>query len=189
MFKKIRDALERALEAATPPPDLGEIASQMREAVIEQKAGVRGMREELARAEEILAQEKAQLAIAERRRELATGIQDSETVTVAEKFIARHQERIAVLERKVVVQREELGMAERDLAEMTTQLQEAARRHPKLGSERSANDAWNGLGAAGMDRPEVDLEHDLLKTRVDRAAREAAADAQLEELKKRMGRE
>lgn len=189
MFKRLRDALERALAAATPPPDLGQIASQMREAVIEQKAGVRAMTAELVKVEELLVVERTQLATAQRRRELAAGIEDAETVTVAEKFILRHQERIVVLEKKVVIQREELSLAERDLTEMTTQLQEAARRNPSIGSQRSADEAWSGLGQAGMDRPELDLEHDLLKTRVDRAAREAAADAKLDELKKRMGRE
>jgi hypothetical protein len=39
-----------------------------------------------------------------------------------------------------------------------------------------------------MDRPETDLEQELLKTKLDRAAREADADARLEEMKKRMGR-
>ena len=36
MFRRLREALEAALAAATPPPDLGEIAARMREAVIEQ---------------------------------------------------------------------------------------------------------------------------------------------------------
>lgn len=187
MFKRLRDALERALIAATPPPDLGEIASQMRDAVVEQKAGVRAMQDELAKAEQLLSLERSQLETAQRRREQAAGIQDTETVEVAEKFITRHTERIGVLEKRVAVQREELVLAERDLAEMTTQLQEAARKNPT--AERSAGTAWNELGSAGVDRPELDLEHDLLKTRADRAAREAAADARLDELKKRMGRE
>ena len=190
MFKRLRDALERALEAATPPPDLGQIASQMREAVVEQKAGVRLMREELAKAEEQLAAEQGQLVIAQRRRDLAAAINDAETVGVAEKFIARHQERGAVLEKKVAAQREELALAERDLTEMMTQLQEAGRRNPSLGDKGSSTEAaWNSLGEAGMDRPELDLEQELLKTRAQRAAREAAADARLDELKKKLGRE
>lgn len=189
MFKRLRDALERALEAATPPPDLGQIASDMREAVVEQKAGVRLMQEELVKAEQLLAANKAELETAQRRRELAAGINDAETVAVAEKYIAKLQERVGVFENKVGAQRQELALAERDLTEMTAQLQEAARRNPAIASERSQNAAWNGLGAAGQDRPELDLEHELLKTRADRAAREAAADARLDELKKRMGKE
>lgn len=189
MFKKLREALERALDAATPPPDLGAIASEMRGAVIEQKAGVRLMQEDLGKARALLTLQQSELATAERRREQAASINDSETIEVADKFIAKLRERVAVLEKKVAAQAEELALAERDLAEMTAQLAEAAKRQPSLTSERSANAAWNELGKGGMDRPEVDLEMDLLRSKAARAAREAEADAKLDELKKRMGRE
>jgi hypothetical protein len=187
MFRRLRDALERALAAATPPPDLSEIASQMREAVIEQKAGLRAVREALGQAERQLEAERAELATAERRRGQAEAIGDAETVQIADRFIAKHRERAEVLEKKVAAQREETALAERDLAEMTAQLQEAARRAPAAG-QASAAEAWNSLGAAGMDRPEADLEGELLKGRLAQAEREAAADAKLEELKKRMGK-
>ena len=189
MFKRLRDALERALASATPPADLGEIASQMREAVIEQKMGVRAMQDDLAKAGQLLAMQQQELATAIRRRDQAASIQDTETVTVADKFIARLQERVAILEKKVAAQTDELGLAERDLVEMTTQLADAAKRHPGIQSERSAEAAWQGLGQGGMDRPEHDLEGELLRGRMERQAREDAAAAKLDELKKRMGRE
>ena len=187
MFTRLREALERALAAATPPPDLGEIAARMRDAVIEQKAGVRAMQEALAQAERQRVAERDELATAERRRGQADAIADAETVAVADRFIAKHREKVAVLEQKVLAQRQELALAERELAEMTAQLQEAARRAPAE-AQRSAAEAWRSLGAAGMDRPETDLEGELLKGRLERAEREAAADAKLEELKKKMGR-
>jgi hypothetical protein len=189
MFKRLRDALERALASATPPPDLGAIASEMREAVVEQKVGVRAMQEDLAKASQLLTLQQSELATALRRREQAAAIQDTETIEVADKYIARLQERVAVLEKKVAAQSEELSLAERDLTEMTAQLADAARRHPGIQSERSTEAAWQGLGQGGMDRPDTDLESDLLRTRMERQAREASADAKLEELKKRMGRE
>jgi hypothetical protein len=188
VFKRLRDALERALEAATPPPDLREMTARMREAVVEQKAAVRAMQEALGEAETALAAERAQLETAERRRGLAAGIEDQETVAVAERFIARHRERVAVLEQKVAVQREELALAERDLAEMSAQLAEAVRRQPAEAADRSREAAWGSVGAAGGARPETDVEGELLRSRLERSAREAEADAKLEELKKRMGR-
>jgi chromosome segregation ATPase len=188
VFKRLRERLEAALAAATPPPDLHEMAGQMREAVIEARAGVQAMREALEQAEHQLSGERSQLETAERRRSLAADINDAETVAVAERFAARHQERVAVLERKVAAQREELALAERDLGEMQAQLEELAKRRGSLESERSREAAWSGLAAAGGQRPETDLEQELLRSRMDRAAREAAADAKLEELKKRMGR-
>jgi hypothetical protein len=187
VLKRLRDALERALAAATPPPDLSEIAAQMREAVIEQKAGLRAIREALEQAERQLETERTELATAERRRGQAEAIGDAETVAIADRYITKHRERAEVLEKKVAAQREEAALAERDLAEMTKQLQEAARRAPAAG-QASAAQAWNSLGAAGMDRPETDLEGEMLRSRLSQAEREAAADAKLEELKKRMGK-
>jgi hypothetical protein len=186
VFRRLRERLEAALAAATPPPDLGEIAAGMREAVIEQKAGVRAVREALAESGRLLETERARLETARRRRELAAGIEDGETVEVADRFVAKHSERVAVLERKVLVQQEELSLAERDLAEMTAQLQEAVRRVPQ--AERSANDAWRTLAEAGGERPGVDSGSEVLRSQLDRAMREASAEQRLEELKKKMGR-
>ena len=64
--------------------------------------------EALAATERELAAERKQLEDAERRGRLAAAVPDPETVAVAERFAARHRERVAVLERKIVVQRDEL---------------------------------------------------------------------------------
>jgi hypothetical protein len=188
MFERLRDALQAALEAATPPPDLREIAGQMRDAVIQAKAGVGAMREALEQAERELVHQRAERDTTVRRRDLAAGIEDRETVEVAERFAAKQQERVAVLERKVAAQREELALAERDLAEMHAQLAEVTKHRGGREAERSRDAAWASLGSAGVDRPEVDLEQEQLRAQLDRSAREAAADQALEEMKKRMGK-
>ena len=188
MFKRLRDALEAALAAATPPADLYDLAGRMREALIEAKAGLGELRDALGRTEreqQALAQE---IETAERRRALAAGIGDAETVAVAERYVAKHRERAAVLEKKVAAEREELALAERDVAEMVGQLEEVTKRRGNVQGERSAQAAWSALGQAGMERPELDAEQEALKSRMDRAAREAEADAKLEELKRRMGK-
>lgn len=158
----------------------------MRDAVVEAKVAVQEMREALGRTEGELALERQRLADAERRGRLATEIQDQETVAVAERFAAKHRERVGVLERKLAAQREELALAERDLAEMQAQLRAAERDRPAVESERSTERAWRDVQAAGGARPGVDLQDELLKSEMDRAAREAAAEQQLEELKKKM---
>ena len=188
MFERLRSALQAALDSATPPPDLREIAGRMQEAVIEAKAGVSAMREALAQAEKELAHARAEVETTTRRRDLAAGIQDAETVEVADRYLARQQERAAVLERKVAAQREELALAERDLGEMQAQLADATKHRTAHEADRSRDAAWASLGAAGMDRPEVDVEQEQLRAQMDRAAREAVADQKLEELKKRMGK-
>ena len=188
MFKRLRDALEAALAAATPPADLYDLAARMREAVIEARAGVARMREALEASERELEALGREIETAARRRELAAGIEDRETVAVAERYLGKQRERAAVLEKKVAAQREELALAVRDVAEMTAQLEEVTKRRGGLEGERSARGAWDALGRAGMDRPELDAEQEALKSRLDRAAREADADAKLEELKRRMGK-
>lgn len=192
MFERLRDAVRAALEAATPPGNLRELAHQMREAVVDAKVAVQEMRAALARTEIELRVEAQRLSDAERRGRLAAEIQDQETVEVADRFAARHRERVAVLERKLAAQREELSLAERDLAEMQGQLKSAERGGPAApgggGPMSSTERAWRDLQAAGGARPGVDLHDDLLKADMDRAALEQAADEQLDLLKQKLGK-
>ncbi|HXM38784.1 MAG TPA: hypothetical protein VN908_09040 [Gemmatimonadales bacterium] len=189
LFERLRDAFRAALDAATPPTDLRQLARDMREAVVEAKVAVAEMREALTRTERELALERQRLADAERRGRLAGEIQDQETVSVAERFVGKHRERADVLERKLATQREELALAERDLTEMYTALKSAERDRPAMEGDRSTERAWRDVQGGGGARPGTDLQDELLKSAMDRAAREAAAGRQLEELKKRMRKE
>lgn len=189
MFERLREALRAALDAATPPADLRELARGMHEAVVDAKVAVRGMREALARTEQELALERQALADAERRGRLAAEIQDQETVEVAGRFVAKHGERAGVLERKVAAQREELALAERELVEMEEQLRRAVHGRPGVEGQRATDQAWRDLQAAGGARPGTDLHDELLRSELDHAARDAAAQRQLEELKKKIRKE
>lgn len=182
MFDRLRAALRAALDAATPPGNVRDLARDMREAVIEMKAAVTGLREASARTAADLEAERRLLADAERRGRLAGEIQDQETVTVAARFATKHRERVAVLERKVAAGQEELALAERELAEMRAELVRAETDRPATEAERSADRAWREIERSGGVRPGLDVE-------LDRAAREATADQQLRELKKRMQKE
>ena len=181
MFERLRDALRAALDAATPPGNLRDLARQMREAVVDAKVAVTEIRGAVTRTDAELAAERQRLADAERRGRLAAEIQDQETVQVAERFAAKHRERSGVLERKLAAQREELALAERELTEMQGQLKSADR-----GGTSSTEQAWRDLQAAGGARPDVDVQQELLKHDIDRVARERAADEQLDLLKKKI---
>jgi hypothetical protein len=157
----------------------------MREAVVDAKVAVAEVQEAIARTERELSAERQRLADAERRGRLAGEIQDQETVSVADRFAAKHRERLGVLERKLATQREELALAQRELDEMQTQLKAA----DKASGAGSTEQAWRDLEEAGGTRPGMDLSDELLKSDMDRAAREAAAARQLEELKKKMRKE
>ena len=165
------------------------LARQMVEAIVEAKVAVAEIKEALARTERELDTERQRLSDAERRGRLAAEIQDQETVTVAERFAAKHRERVGVLERKLAAQREELALAEREVAEMQAQVRSAERDRPVTEGERSTERAWRDVESAGGARPGTDLRDELLKSDLDRAAREAAAARQLEELKKKMRKE
>lgn len=186
MFERLREALRAALDAATPPGDLRDLARQMREAVIEAKVTVAETRDAVARTERELAQERQRLADAERRGRLAGEIQDRETVAVADRFAGKHRERATMLERKLAAVRDELVLYERELGDMQAQLTRAEHDRPLTEAERSAERAWRDLQAAGGTRPGTDSRDELLKAELDRAAREATADRQLQELKKKM---
>ena len=155
----------------------------MREAVVDAKVAVAEVQEAIARTEREVSAERQRLADAERRGRLAGEIQDQETVSVADRFAAKHRERLGVLERKLATQREELALAQRELDEMQAQLKIAERDRPAMEARASAQAAGAGT------EPGLDLQDELLKSDMDRAAREAAAARQLEELKKKMRKE
>jgi hypothetical protein len=181
VFERLKAAIEAALDAATSPQDKRDIVSGMRDAVIEAHAAVSGMRDGIVRTEQELATEHRSLKDAERRGQMAKEIDDQETVDVAERFAVKHRERVHVLQQKLEAQKAEIVLMERELAEMKAQMKRVA-------GSSSVDNAWREIESAGGTRPETDVKDDLLKQQFDRAAREAQADAQLDALKKRMGR-
>lgn len=172
-FDDLKAHLDR-LFAQRPSGSTREQAAMLREALIEFKVAFDQLREGLARTEADLDRARRELADYERRGRLAAEIDDAETVRVAEEFILRTRQRVDLLERKVIVQRDEVVIAEREL-------EETRQRHQRA-SHGLASDPTPSPGPAddGM------LADDPL---LDRRAREAAVDAQLELLKKKLGRE
>jgi hypothetical protein len=176
VFESLRARLDRIFAEQGARPDARAFAAGLRDAVVDARAAVSEMRDGVTRSERELAAERRQLEDAERRGRLAAEIPDPETVAVAERFAAKHRERVGVLERKLAVQRDEVAMAEREVAEMTAQLREAQQgRIPT--PDRPAPD------------PALEREGDLLEARAERARHEAAVEAQLAHLKKKLGKD
>lgn len=188
MFEGLRARLEKLLADHTPAGDPRARAAQLHAALLELKVAVGELRTGIATTERVLHSEQTQLADAERRGQLAAQIPDPETVKVAEQFAARHRERAQVLEKKLALQREELALAERDLAQWSMEFRNA--RQGTEGPRTAAQDAaWRDIEAAGGTRPETDLEGELLRNEIDRQRLEEAVRAQLEHLKKKMGKQ
>jgi hypothetical protein len=182
VFDGLKARLERLLRERGGS-DPRAYAAGLREALVEARFGVAEMRRALVAVETELQSERKQLVDAERRGKLAAAVPDPETVAVAERFAARHRERITVLERKVAVQRDELVLAEREVQEMTAQLRTAS---SGSSSSASIDAAWRDLEAAGATRtPDVDDQTDA---ELDRKKREQAVEAQLAYLKRKMGK-
>ena len=186
MFEGLRARIEKFLADHTAPMDSRSRAALLQEAVVEAKVAIGNMGTALGATERELLQEREQLEATQRRGALAAGIPDAETVAVAERFAARHRERIGVLEKKLAAQREELALAERDLETMVSELRGLRQSGP---AAASAEAAWRDLEAAGGARPATDVEGELLRQELDRARGEAAAEAQLRELKKKLGKD
>lgn len=181
MLEGLKARLDQLLRDATRS-DPRAYAAGLREAVLEARLGIRTMQEALAATERELTVEQQQLQDAERRGKLAAMVPDPETVRIAERYAERHRQRATVLERKLVVQREELVLAERELAEMTLEVRQAVAGNP---SETIAA-AWRDLESAGATRPD---DQERMQAEVDRHRRESAIEAQLAYLKKKLGRQ
>jgi hypothetical protein len=174
MFEKLRESLRDAMNRASSPSEGRAVLAMMRDAIVEAKVGVSQVRAALDATRAQLEHERRELDTVRRRGRLAADIGDQETVRVAAQFEQRHLARVEVLERKLAAQESELALAEREVEEMTAQLRSMAA----------------GANPTATTVPELDAEPDLdaLERAAQRAARESAAERQLEELKRRMGR-
>lgn len=177
MFERLRQSLRDAMSRASSPEEGRAVLAMMRDALVQARMGVHEVRDALRESRRQLAHEQKELTTVRRRRELAAAINDTETVEVADRFEKRHLEHIGVLERKIEAQESELALTERELEEMNAQYRtmQAMGGGPTMAPPPSAGE---GIGS----------ESETLRRDMDRAAREAEAERQLNELKRKMGR-
>src|SRR6185503_3194806 len=119
-----------------------------------------------------------------RRKQLAEGIKDQETVGLATKYEEMHAERVQVLRSKVTAQEAELALAERDVDMMSKELKAVL-------SGTDPRGAAPALDTSGDEPPEtakLNEEIDSLGRARARAEREDDAARRLDELKRRMGK-
>jgi hypothetical protein len=185
-FDSFRRSLEDLINRATPPEDRHTIAARMRDTLVQAKMGLEDMRAGLTKSRERLALEERELETVRRRKQLAEGIGDRETADIALKYEEMHSERVAIVRKKVDAQEGELSLAERDVETMTAELKAAMRGAPM--PPAASVEAGDPADAAEPDAGALRNEIDSLARSRARAAREADADRQLEELKRRMGK-
>lgn len=169
------DNFQRELEDDTTSPP--QLASMRREVATARKA-LDQLQIELERCREQVAEEEQQEQVCRRRGEMAARINDEETVRIATEWADRYHLRARVLRQKAEALAAELEMRQNDFKEMEEKVAEVA--------------ATLGPAAANAEMPRstsTRSKHDnddLDYRQLDRAAREKAAEARLEELKKKM---
>ena len=141
MFEQFRQSLRDLMDRSTPPEERRAGLAQMKQTLVHARMGLDDLRSGLAQTRQRLAAEQRELETVKRRKGLAAGINDLETVGLAEKYEALHAERTEILTRKLSAQESELALAEREVAEMTTALKGAlsgASAGTPLGSSETA---------------------------------------------------
>ena len=176
-FENLKARFDEILADLNRPTGTRASATGIYGAMVELKAGIAGLKEGLERTDRELAVERQQLDAAERRGRLAQQVPDQETVELAAIWAGKHRERVEILERKRLVQLDELAYAERQLAEMAE-----AYRAAKLGIPAGPGPG-PGPAVAGEEPPAPDLDRQL-----DRQAQESLVQQQLAHLKKKLGR-
>lgn len=172
---ELRARLDSLLASQGLSSDRRSEASGLHAALVEFKVVVGQHRDALEKAERELELERRQEADAERRGRLAADIGDTETVRIATEFTTRHRERVILLERKVGVVRDELAYAEREYEVLAVRFQ-------------SARQGTTPSPASPSPIDPADRELDALNARSAREASAEAVKAQLEMLKKKLGK-
>lgn len=193
MFEQLRQSLNDLLERATKPEDRRAVVTRMKNTLVQAKIGLDETRDQLRLAERKLEAERRELETVRRRKELAVGIKDAETITIAERFEKQHQEKVTLLEQKIAVMTQELALAEREVEEMKAEIRAAMIGGPApAGSPASAPGVEDPLeGVLDEDQQaatKLREDIDALARQRARADRDADADRRLEELKKKMGK-
>src|SRR3954464_6981524 len=125
MFDSFRQTLRDLMDRATPPEERRAGLARMKQTLVTARLGLDDLRAGLATTRKRLEAEQRELETVRRRRGLAAGISDAETVALAEKYEKHHAERVEVYERKLAAQEAELASAQRDVAEIAAELKSA----------------------------------------------------------------
>ncbi len=215
MFDDLRQAFREAVNnfkdeigREDVPEAVDKLLRGMISEVTDAKARLSALESQIDVGGKRLEQENAELATCQRREKMALDIGDAETAKVAADFGAKHEERIAVLTKKVDAIQSEASLLRREIDDMMGQLKEARTRRDGLAAEAGRTGARESIGGSkdlfdDFDRMEsrvtgdeadveaweevsqatseysIDLDEPIQRPQVD-------FEARLEELKRRM---
>lgn len=186
VFDGFRRSFEELLDRATRPEERRVVASRMKDTLVQARMGLDDLRTGLEKARHRLAVEERELETVRRRKQLAEGIGDRETVEIATKYEETHGQRVDVVRQKIAAQEAELALAERDVGEMSAQLKAVL-----AGTDTRGSTGAIDLGVdTGESSEPSSLRDEINSLGRARAAADRDADAakRLDELKRRMGK-
>ncbi|MFN9575194.1 MAG: hypothetical protein ACK6AH_01370 [Gemmatimonadota bacterium] len=184
MFDDLRRAFRDLMAAPLDPDERRPALAAMRDTLVRAKMALDDVRDQVSATRRRLAEEEAELATVQRRRQLAEQVADAETAAVAAKYEAPLLERVAVRRQKLAVEEQELALAERDVAEMTRDFKAASVGAGARPATRAPlDDEALGLGQDDALRRETDA---MARAR-SRADAEADAEARHAEHKRKLG--
>ncbi|HEY7767857.1 hypothetical protein [Longimicrobium sp.] len=176
LFARTWDAFVAESSRREPEDQVAEILSAMRREMVDARATLPLLQENIAAAERELARERTALDDAVRRGGLAQKIGDAETVRVAAEFADRHRRRIAVLEEKVRTARAEHELRGLEVQDMMRRYKEADLNRFALLNEMRRAQSGQRLRQAGA------ATDDDFARASDRIESEAAYSEALDEL-------
>ncbi len=210
MFENLRRAFREAMENfnremerdAVPEKVDGLVRGMEREAA-DAKMALEALQRELARARAQVAAEEREVATCRRRQEQARGIGDEETERVAAEFAEKHERRREVLANKAEAIAAEITLHTSEFDEMIRQIRKAKASRGSLRASagrtrarQSVRDADDLFGEMDRMAERIDsakpagaaAEGRAFDELLEREQREEQIDAQLEALKRKMGK-
>jgi len=185
MFDDLRAAFKEALDNFNKELNRDQVADAadkllvgMRNEIVEEKAHVAGLEEQLDTTRTEVAKLTDDAATARRRQKMARSIDDHETVRLAEEYVTRIETHVAVLEKKAAALDEELRFRRRTVEEMYTRFEEARKKRATLEATTGRTNARETISAAS----DLFDELDRMADKVEGAHAQAAAAREVGEI-------
>lgn len=223
MFDDLRAAFREALENFNKelkrdqvPETVDRLLVGMRDEIVDEKAEVAGLEQQLERTMGQAEQEAENGRTCRRREDMAREIGDQETASLAAEHAVKHEGHHALLQKKAEAMREELDFRRRTLQEMMAKFDEARSKRDALSATAGRSSARESLSEADdlfseLDRMAEKIEGERSRAEAAQvldsldldgdsdyhveldeappAREELDVDAALAELKRRMGQQ
>ncbi len=207
-FREAVDNFNRELERDAVPEAVDGLIRGMQKEAVATRAGLEGLKEQLARARKRAEAEGREAEVCRRREELARKIGDTATAEVAAEFADKHAARQRVLSDKAKAIEAEIRLGETEYADMLAQIKKARADRSTLAAQAGRTKARDSVLGADDLFGELDRMAEKIgdteagaeagsslfddagefDEELERSRREEAIDSRLDELKRRMGR-